>query len=203
MELMISVWLPGFWWRASSTHLNRLIPTDPKESDCGPPRWPDSHTLRWELIAQSIVLAGDEIAAGRWISNHPPTENYREIVIKFNGELSNNEIKLVRSWFKMSQCVRASPWDDTIQNGRHRGWATLPFYEQSPIPILASSLISSMQQETESADRRRQEHHARNMERLKEIKLFDRCDFLNAKFIANLAQAARGKFTDELAIGLY
>lgn len=191
----IPVTTPRFWWRAPVHRVRPLAPADPDVQD-GQTRWTDRDAQRWPLVAAAVARVGDALAAGRW-SVESEEERYGVVdIADYPGDLTPVEQAIVVSWFKRSECVRADPWHEPPANGRHRLWATLPYFGDALVPLCSDALGYAVPREVKVLGENWPMAFGGVLANLDHIDWFDVDDPLNARFHAALVTAADGEFPE-------
>ncbi|WP_353510579.1 hypothetical protein [Intrasporangium sp.] len=108
------------------------------------------------------------------------------------NDLTDTELKIVRSWFNHAEAVRADPWL-YIANGRHRLWSTMPFMSQ-PVPVAGCDLKGANPVDAEDIGPSWTKYFVEDLRALHRLTWFDVGDPVNARFCRALAQAADGAF---------
>ncbi|MFC7624341.1 hypothetical protein [Microlunatus sp. GCM10028923] len=158
-------------------------------------RWPDRDRQRWPLIAAAVAAVGDELAAGAWTVSSDVDDEPGEsgvVTVAQLGPMSPTERGIVRSWFQFEE-VCVDPWDETLQNGRHRLWATRRYFRAGLVPV-ASPTLEMANPDDYGRSRFWPECSREDLDQLDKVRWFDRTDPLNQRYLRALRTAAGGEF---------
>ncbi|MDK7750802.1 hypothetical protein QP572_10640 [Brevibacterium sp. UMB10442] len=193
MELSVPVWMPAFWWRGAAQHVRDWVLEDPDQEDHREPRWSDTSEQRWRLIASTVALVGDELAAGRWTIDEDDDTYYGMVVASVPEPLTETERHIVTSWFSAGEAVCVDPWFEPITNGRHRLWNTLTHFGDRLVPVASDALGYATPTNTEVLGEAWPELYRAHVDDLAAIEWFDLHDPMNSRFAHAIDQAARGE----------
>lgn len=193
MELSVPVWMPAFWWRGAAQHVREWVLEDPDQEDHREPRWSDTSEQRWRLIASTVALVGDELAAGRWTIDEDDDTYYGMMTAPVPEPLTETERHIVTSWFSAGEAVCVDPWFEPITNGRHRLWNTLTHFGDRLVPVASDALGYATPTNTEVLGEAWPELYRAHVDDLAAIEWFDLHDPMNSRFAHAIDQAARGE----------
>lgn len=168
MELSVPVWMPAFWWRGAAQHVREWVPEDPDQEDHREPRWSDTSEQRWRLIASTVALVGDELAAGRWTIDEDDDTYYGMVAAPVPEPLTETERHIVTSWFSAGEAVCVDP-------------------------VASDALEYATPTNTEVLGEAWPELYRAHVDDLAAIEWFDLHDPMNSRFAHAIDQAARGE----------
>jgi len=166
---------------------------DPDQEDHREPRWSDTSEQRWRLIASTVALVGDELAAGRWTIDEDDDTYYGMVAAPVPEPLTQTERHIVTSWFSAGEAVCVDPWFEPITNGRHRLWNTLTHFGDRLVPVASDALGYATPTNTEVLGEAWPELYRAHVDDLAAIEWFDLHDPMNSRFAHAIDQAARGE----------
>ena len=191
MTISIPVATPRFWWHAPVGQIQSWVSTDPDVDD-GRLRWSDRDRQRWALIAGVVADVGDALAEGAWDTDSE-NDQYGFVSVHLDsGTLTATELKITSSWFQQAEAVRVDPWSDSLTNGRHRLWATLPHFQRRQVPVCSDALGYANPSDAEAIGAIWPSLYATNLEQVTALDWFDDSDPLNRTFVSSLRTAANG-----------
>ncbi|QIM17595.1 hypothetical protein G7066_00685 [Leucobacter coleopterorum] len=198
MTISIPVATPRFWWRAPASQLRAWVSSDPDVDDGGRSRWDDRDQQRWILIAEVVADVGDALANGGWETDDE-NDLYGFVNIdRDSSSLTATELKIISSWFRHAEAVRVDPWFDSLTNGRHRLWATLPHFAERQVPICSDALSYANPSDAEVLSATWPSLYVTDLEQLAALEWFDDTDPLNRAFVSSVRTAATGVFPPKL-----
>jgi|GEM_PF-3515886 len=190
----ISVAHPRFWWRGTSSDLRAWVDEDPDVADrLRQPRWPDTAEQRWDQIAVAVADVGDQLANQAWTVD-PDFPDYGEVTVALARPLEPTELKIVSTWFSLAEAVSVDPWWDSIVNGRHRLWGTLPHFGNRLVPVKGSAIGYANPSDAEAIGPSWSSLSADNLQELDALTWFNAADPVNRTFRAAHSTAAHGLY---------
>ena len=191
--MLTPVAAPRLWWRTTEGNVRRWVPVDPDVED-GHQRHADRDEQRWPLIASVVARVGDALAAGSWQVD-PDVEGRGLVALDgYPGDLTRTERAIVSAWFSSAEAVQFDPWFEPLTNGRHRLWATMPYFGAGLIPVRGDALGYVKPADAEVLGEGWADVYAVDVEELDGLDWFDAADPLNAAFREALVTAAAGEF---------
>ncbi|MBP2411764.1 hypothetical protein JOF48_000563 [Arthrobacter stackebrandtii] len=195
---LIPVASPRFWWRTTPTCVQLWVDSDPDIDDGQGPRWQDRDHQRWARIAAVVAQVGEAIAAGEWMVD-PEMDGYGLVQVQDDlSDLTKTERHIIKKWFSASQAVRFDPWFVPLTDGRHRLWATLPYFGSSLVPICGDALDYATPGNAEALGSGRAYLFSESLGQLDSVTWFDLSDPANQRFRAGLVEAAEGGFPSQI-----
>jgi hypothetical protein len=157
------------------------------------PRWPDTAEQRWDHIAAVVADVGDQLAHRAWTVD-PDFPQYGQVVLSLATPLRPTELKIVKTWFSIAEAVCVDPWWESVVNGRHRLWGTLPHYGNRLVPVKGSAVGYANASDAEAIGPSWPSLAADNLQELDALAWFDASDPVNRTFRDAHATAAGGSF---------
>lgn len=110
-------------------------------------------------------------------------------------DLTFTERKIIATWFD-GEPVRADPHNSTLSNGRHRLWATLPYFGTAQVPVHSSSLEYANPEDAETLGSDWSKDFADGLAKTRNVAWFDTGDRLNQRYLAAYSAATNGQFPE-------
>ena len=149
---------------------------------------------RWKRIAAAVAAVGDALAAGAW-TTEPGNIMYGDVHLsEYPGDLTRTEQKIISAWFSYAEAVRVDPWWDQLENGRHRLWRTLPFFNDALVPIRGSALGYANAGDAAEIGPSWSRMFSTQLDELDASDSFDASDPLNMVFRRSMVEASAGRF---------
>lgn len=135
MTTTLHVHHPERWWFAARDDLPWL--TDPHQDDNNE-RHPDREQRDWAAIVRVVEAVARAIADGDHdVDGDDPTW---AVVPADLVALGPEDRQIVTSWFSVYGAPRADPWDDSLDDGRHRLWSAWRAVPAAVLPICSDLL---------------------------------------------------------------
>lgn len=148
-ELRIEVAHPERYWFAVSSEMPWVVDPGIKARQ---DRHPDRSEIRWAIVGEVVQELGQILARENFpVATHESELNF-ELVTPDRFKLTNPERNIVESWFTNAEAPRADPWDDQLDNGRHRLSGVWQAKPDAELPVLSDLLLwdDSAESEPES-----------------------------------------------------
>lgn len=137
-EISIEVDHPERYWFAVQSEMPWAV--DPG-TNAKRDRHPDRAEIRWDLVGEVVQELGSMLAFGNFPVSAPETESSFALVMPDRFELTGAERNIVESWFTNAEAPRADPWDDQLDNGRHRLSGVWQARPDAELPVLSDLLL--------------------------------------------------------------
>lgn len=108
-------------------------------------RWAGRDEPDWAAIAAAVQHVMDEVVAGRGriepMDEDEPEAGEHIVVDVHLDHLDAEGQEIVREWFDNHTGPVADPWEDSLENGRHRLWNSWRAASDAVLPVHSALLL--------------------------------------------------------------